>query len=140
MQSASATFLAGNSIINILIAGSLAEVWGMINNLQLIIFAPLVNVQFPGNAFMLYDVMIVIGTFDYLDTDDIFPNFVPSIEESEPYSPKFDRLDISHAYLVMNLGSLFIVFLINILMYLIYIPIKYVGADSRCTKVFEKKI
>lgn len=33
MQATSITVLAGNSIINLLLAGSLAEVWGMINNL-----------------------------------------------------------------------------------------------------------
>ena len=104
----------------------------MINNLQTIIFAPLINVQFPGNAFMLYDVMIVIGTFDYLETDEIYPIFLPNIEESEPYSPKFDRLGLSHAYLVMNLGSLFIIFMINVVLYLIYVPIKIKAPRSRC--------
>ena len=98
----------------------------------MIIFAPLINVQFPGNAFMLYDVMIVIGTFDYLDTDSIFPIFLPGIEESEPYSPKFDRVGLSHTYLVMNLGSLFIVFIINVIMYMVYIPIKCKAPKSQC--------
>ena len=52
----------------------------MINNLQMIIHAPLINIQFPGNAFMLYEVMIPVATFDILPTDDIFPEMFPKLD------------------------------------------------------------
>ena len=58
---------AGNAFTNFLLAGSLNQLWGMINNLQIVIHSPLINVQFPGNAYILYDNMIVIATFDFLD-------------------------------------------------------------------------
>ena len=112
----------------------------MINNLQIIIYAPLINVQFPGNAFFVYDVMIIIGTFDFLPTDDIYPIFLPSLSESEPYSAKFDRVGISHAYLVMNLGSMLIFFLIQILLYIAYLPMKLAATKSRYAKAFERKM
>ena len=84
--------------------------------------------------------MIVIGTFDYLPTDDMFPYIFPDLPESEAYTSKFDRLGLSFAYLVMNLGSLFIIFTINIMIYLIYLPIKMRAPRSKCAAVFEKKI
>ena len=64
----------------------------MINNLQIIIHAPLINIQFPGNAFMLYEVMITVATFDILPTDDIFPVFFPELDQEEPFSEKFENM------------------------------------------------
>ena len=79
--------------MNIVLQGSLNQVWGMINNLQIIIHAPLINIQFPGNAFMLYEVMITVATFNILPTDDMFPSVFPDLTEEEPFSDKFERLD-----------------------------------------------
>ena len=140
MQTVSITALASNSLVNILLAGSLSQVWGMINNLQMIIYAPLINVQFPGNAFLVYDVMIIIGTFDFLPTDDIYPLIFPSLKESEPYSAKFDRVGLSHAYLVMNLGSLFLFFFIHMVLYLVYLPLKLCSSRIRFAARLEEKI
>ena len=44
LQVGSTAALAGNAGINILLAGSLNQVWGMINNLQIITFTPLIQV------------------------------------------------------------------------------------------------
>ena len=76
MQVASGGVLAGNAVVNILLAGSLNQIWSMINNLQIAIHSPLINVQFPGNAFMIYEVMITVATFDILPTDDFYPYFL----------------------------------------------------------------
>ena len=78
--------------MNILIAGSLSQVWGMVNNLQMIMHAPLINVQFPGNAFMIYEVMIPIATFEILPTDKIYPLFLPGLPETDAYTDKFERI------------------------------------------------
>ena len=44
LQAGTSGVLAGNAIINIFLAGSLNQVWGMVNNLQIIIHSPLINV------------------------------------------------------------------------------------------------
>ena len=44
LQTSSKTLLAGNAIGNMFLSGSLNQVWGMINNLQMIIHAPLINI------------------------------------------------------------------------------------------------
>ena len=80
LQTSSSTLLAGNAFANMFLSGSLNQVWGMINNLQMIIHAPLINIQFPGNAFMLYEVMIPVATFDILPTDDMFPVMFPKLD------------------------------------------------------------
>ena len=80
LQTSSKTLLAGNAIANMFLSGSLNQVWGMINNLQMVIHAPLIEIQFPGNAFMLYEVMIPVATFDILPTDDMFPEMFPKLD------------------------------------------------------------
>jgi hypothetical protein len=34
-------------------SGCLAQIWGMINGIQFIIYIPAVNVAFPSNAFLV---------------------------------------------------------------------------------------
>ena len=42
LQAGSTGILAGNAVMNIFLQGSLNQVWGMINNLQIILYAPLI--------------------------------------------------------------------------------------------------
>ena len=92
----------------------------MVNNLQIIIHSPLINVQFPGNAFMIYEVMITVATFDILPTDDWFPLVLTKLPEEDAYTDKFDRMDYGSLFTVMNMGTLFIIFLYYVLLYTIY--------------------
>ena len=106
--------------MNILIAGSLSQVWGMINNLQMIMHAPLINVQFPGNAFMIYEVMIPIATFEIIPTDKIYPLLLPGLPETDAFSLKFERLGFEWQFTVMNMGMLLIGLIWFGLLYLLY--------------------
>ena len=42
LAAGSTGLLAGNAVMNIFLQGSLNQVWGMINNLQIILYAPLI--------------------------------------------------------------------------------------------------
>ena len=42
-----------NSIIQILMSQSLAQIWGMINGLQMLLFLPSFNVEVPGLAMVI---------------------------------------------------------------------------------------
>ena len=89
----------------------------MINNLQIAMHSPMINVQFPGNAFMIYDVMIVVATFDILPTDDIFPYIFPNLPERDALSPKFERLEYGSMYSIMNMGTLLLIFFCYLIMF-----------------------
>ena len=111
-------------IINLLLAGPLNQIWGMINNLQLIVHLPLINVIFPGNAFMIFDYMIPIATFDFAPTDAFYPLIFTQLEERDAWSNKFDRLNYGSMYLIMNMGTLFGFFVWELLLYATY-PLLY---------------
>jgi uncharacterized Tic20 family protein len=86
----------------------------------MIVSTPLINVQYPGNAFNVFSVMITIATFDILPTDKFFPYFFPLPEEDEPFNENFDNLGFGSTYFVGNFGSALIGLLWLILMYIIY--------------------
>ena len=126
--------------MNLVMQGSLNQVWGMINNLQIIIHAPLINVSFPGNAFMLYDNMIAVATFDILPSDVILPAMFPNLTEEEPFSAKFERLGYETQYIIFNMGTMFIVFAFNMILLVLYLPFRMCGRCSKLGKVLAKKI
>ena len=125
---------AGNAFVNFLLAGSLNQLWGMINNLQIVIHSPLINVQFPGNAYILYDNMIVIATFDFLPTDDWYPHIFPNIPFEEPFTEKFERLSYGHNTLLFNMQTLLIFFVYHVICYMLYVPIKFLSTDAKWAK------
>ena len=140
LQTTSTTFLAGNAVMNIFLQGSLNQVWGMINNLQIVIHAPLIQIQFPGNAFMLYEVMITVATFDILPTDNIYPGIFPDLSIEKPLNSKFERLGYETQYTIMNMGTMFIVFSLNMFLLLLLGPLKLCTKWSRLARSISKKI
>jgi len=126
--------------MNLLMAGSLNQVWGMVNNLQMVLHAPLINLQFPANAGLVYSVMISVGTFDFLPTDDFFPYLFPELPEDDPFNEKFDDMDIGSTYIVMNMGTMLIIFAFYCILYLIYPMVNFLKNDLKCASKLHHKI
>ena len=112
----------------------------MVNNLQIIIHSPLINVQFPGNAFMIYEVMIQVATFDILPTDDWFPIVLTELPEEDPYSDKFDRLNYGSVFTIMNMGTMLIIFLYYALLYVIYPVMWFFARFSKRVRKLSSKL
>lgn len=140
LQAGSTTMLAGNAVMNIFLQGSLNQVWGMINNLQTIIHAPLINIQFPGNAFMLYEVMITVATFDILPSDVFLPAMFPNLDQEEAFSDKFERLGYETQYIIMNMGTMFLVFCLNSLLLFVYCLLWLCNSRFKVARVLSRKI
>ena len=49
-SSSSKSAVGSNFIVNIMMAGSLSQVWGMINGLQVVSHMPLFKIKSPGNV------------------------------------------------------------------------------------------
>lgn len=56
-----------------ILSGSLSQVWGMINGLQIMVHLPTMNVDFPVNVMKLVNATVTVATFDVpgLDIDSI---------------------------------------------------------------------
>ena len=112
----------------------------MVNNLQMVLHAPLINLQFPANAHLIYSVMISVGTFDILPTDDMYPYIFPGLPEDSPFNDKFDDMDIGSTYLVMNMGTMLMIFTFYLLLYFIYPFVNFLKRDCKCAGKVHKKI
>lgn len=99
---------------------------------------PLINVSFPGNAFVVFSAMITIATFDILPTDKFFPYFFPLPEEDEPLNERFDYLGFRSTYFVGNFGSALIGLLILMLMYITY-PVLFCCGRNPALKWCKRK-
>ena len=79
----SESLLGGNLLINLLLAGSLGQVWSMVNGLQIVSILPLMNVKSPGNANTFNLSVNELASFDFVD----FESFTLSLvyfPESDP--------------------------------------------------------
>ena len=45
-------------------SGCMAQIWGMINGMQFIIHLPAINANFPSNAFLVVNKILLVATFD----------------------------------------------------------------------------
>ncbi len=52
-----------------------AELWGMINGIQLVIFTPALRLKMPANSNMFIGQIITMATFDYIPMDTVFEKY-----------------------------------------------------------------
>lgn len=105
------------------------------------------SIQFPANAYVVYDVMISIATFDFLPTDDIFPSVfrelpeleIPYFKSDEAYE-RFDRMELGSRFLVMNMGTMLIIFCVYLVLYLVYPCFYFIRNDSKCGGNAQRKL
>ena len=61
----------GSFATNLVMAGSLSQILGMINSLQLIVHLPLFAVSVPANVMTIEGILIPIVMFDIFEGDDL---------------------------------------------------------------------
>ena len=112
-------------------SGSLNQVWGMINGLQLIVHLPAVNVNFPTNVMVVSEEILKVATFDipFLDTQNITtllnhtlgmpilesPDSEVPFEEQGDLAERIDQLGYGSSYLTTNLGTMFLMIVLTFL-------------------------
>ena len=84
--------------------------WGNINALQLIVHLPLINLLYPGHLQKLFDSLISVVTFDFLEVFDeeegIDLQVLPEFTMTEPLNKNFDAVGYGSTNTMDNLGSL----------------------------------
>ena len=141
-------------------AGTLAQVWGMINGLQLIVHLPLVNVNFPQNAFIIVEKILSVATFDvpYVDLNSLSDFVVgpevltPPIEDgilddypegTENLSEQLDELSYGSSYSTTNLGTMgFFLFatFTGFVVIVILIPFKKIRGVGKVKNKLDSKL
>ena len=70
-SSGSKSALGSNFVVNILMAGSLTQVWAMIEGLQVVTHMPLFKIKSPGNVNTLTDFFAEMANFNVIDTSEL---------------------------------------------------------------------
>jgi hypothetical protein len=66
------TAVSGNFAFNLIAASSLNYLWSMINAQQIVVLCPLLRVNLPANATMMFNTLLTIASFDIIPTDIIY--------------------------------------------------------------------
>ena len=94
VKNTSSAIMGGSFVFNLLLAGSLSLLWGLINSLQLVTHFPLTNVIFPSNAKTYFGIMFEIGNFDMIPTDQIEGLIDYEVGEADKSDSKFNAEDV----------------------------------------------
>ena len=89
---------------------------------------------------MVFDFMIPIATFDFLPTDDFYPLIFDTLPERDSFSEEFDRLEYGSYYILMNLGTMLIIFFVTVAFYVVYPAINLLTNLNNCTRWLQKKL
>jgi hypothetical protein len=89
---ASVGSVLGNILIGIILYQSLNMLFSMVGSLQYILYLSILNTNFPGNANMVFEVLLSIMTFDIVPDSFTAPwfSFVTSRTSNEDISDKFN--------------------------------------------------
>ena len=88
MQRDTIIAVTGAWVIENLIQGTFNEIWLFVNQLQLIVLLPLVNVPMPALVKNLFNVMMKAAAFDYFDTDALYMEIL-QVPETPSLSTNF---------------------------------------------------
>ena len=112
-------------VSQILLGAGLKSVLDMINALQVIILLPLIETQIPANASMFMQTLTDVAAFDFIEIGDV-SNDILSLPPTEPVNMRFELSSLESQYFVNNVGSFYLVILLNILMTLVWCLIKLI--------------
>lgn len=96
---------------NVLMSGAMSQIWGMINGLQIIVNLPLFFIEFPSLAIMMVNSLITIATFDVMPSDEVFELTIDAPED-EQEDEKFQDVDFESNYMILNMGTMFLMFIV----------------------------
>ena len=94
IKNSSSVVMGGSFALNIVLAGSLSLLWGLINSLQLVTHFPLTNITFPMNAKTYFSVMFEIGNFDLIPTEQLEGYLDDEIGEADKSENTFDAEEV----------------------------------------------
>lgn len=62
----------GSTVVTLLITGSLSEVWGMINSVQMLAYIRHMDLYMPANTEAYFDFMLTVADFEIVDPVPVY--------------------------------------------------------------------
>lgn len=131
--------VASNFVLNIFITASLNLLWSMINTQQLIVMMPMFQIQMTSNVSIFFRNIMAIAAFDFFDIDEyVHDSF--DIKPTEAVDVKFQLIGFESHYFIVNVGTIFVFYLIYLLnLTVIYPLVRVCHQKARRCKTFKQK-
>ena len=96
-------------VTNFAFSTSMYLLWGFINTLQMILYLPMLEVNFPANVKFMYSILLSVASLDLIPseyTTQLVFNF--SVDLDKPFSNILEELGYETHNSILNLGSIFV--------------------------------
>jgi len=107
--------IAENFLFNSLLLTSLTFIWSMINQMQIILHFPLIDLPYPPNIIVFISKLMKIANFEVVETNDWLEE-VFNLTPTDPYSNSFNVLDYEKRNFVQSLGPTYFVIVLAFIM------------------------
>ena len=105
--------------------------WGFINTLQMILYLPMLEVNFPANVKFMYSILLSVASLDLIPseyTTQLVFDF--SVDLDKPYSNILEELGYETHNSILNLGSIFTYFVVFVVGIVFIYVIKISGIQK----------
>ena len=116
--------LGGNFIVNVLLAGSLDQVWSLINSLQIAQIVRLFNVMTPGNVNDFTEFFDMATNLQIIEYGEILEEYV-YVPEQEPKSLAFQNAGYDTSLFVQNSSSFLAVYIFHFSQIVLIVLLKF---------------
>jgi heme exporter protein D len=108
-------------LIKLLLSGSMAMLWSMVNSLQIIGTFPLLNLKMPAIVYMLMSNLASISGFEVIPPDDVIELiFVDGFTETDFVTEGWVEMENESKITVQILGSFFLIMMYQAAYMVIY--------------------
>ena len=110
--------IAENFLFNSLLLTSLTFIWSMINQMQIILHFPLIDLPYPPNIIVFISKLMKIANFEVVETNDWLEERF-NLTPTDSYSSSFNALGYEKRNFVQNLGPIYFVIMSAFIMLVI---------------------
>ena len=94
----------GNLFFNLLIGGSMQQLWGMIRALQMIVLSALMNVNYPPHTVIFFKTCMIFAQMDIINGEGMYEEYM-TFKETPPINAKFEMYGLENMTFFLNSGS-----------------------------------
>ncbi|TNV86838.1 hypothetical protein FGO68_gene11786 [Halteria grandinella] len=131
---ASVILLTGISLLNILLPGFLAYLWGKLNDISELLILQMIAINMPGLSRKIMKILLDFVYFDIFQTDKIL-NAIYTFDDfnDDPISEFFDQCGISSMNCLKNMGTTALLIVPVLLSYILLLAM--LGVSHRFTRL-----
>ena len=86
------------------------KLWSMISTQQLFVMMPLFQIQMPANAGVVFNLIMQIAAFDYIDLSENI--YELGVKPTQPIDANFEMVGLESQYLIVNMGTMLALYML----------------------------